>query len=136
MNVLNTFLTEKQLEVYVRRRKGESLAEIAKALGTTRSNVCALERAAKRNIERAYNTIKLIETILYKSVILIPKGIDLYDIPGIVYKKADELGIKIKMSGPMLLKFIVERCGERLRNREVLSDILIGIDPQGSISIL
>ena len=141
MNVFNsvfnsTFLTERQLEVYIRRRRGESLAEIAKELGTTRSNVCALEKAARKNIERAYNTIKLVESLLYKSVVTVPPGTDLYDIPGIIYRKADELGIKIQMSGPMLLKYIVEHCSDKLRNRQVLREITIGIDENGSLAIL
>ena len=131
-----TFLTERQLEVFLRRKRGETLAEIAKALGTTRSNVCAIERSAKKNIERAYKTIKLVESLLYKSVITVPPKTDLYDIPGLVYRKADELGIKVRMSGPMLLKMIVEHCGERLRNREVLREIIIAIDPDGNVSIL
>lgn len=140
MNVFNidkeTFLTERQIEVLLRREKGETLAEIAKALGTTRSNVCAIERAARKNIERAYRTIKLVESLLYESVIRVPIGTDLYDIPGLVYRKADELGIKVEMSGPMLLKFIVEQCGEKLRNREVLREITIGISSDGNITVL
>ncbi len=140
MNVFNidkeTFLTERQIEVFLRREKGETLAEIAKALGTTRSNVCAIERAARKNIERAYRTIKLVESLLYESVIRVPIGTDLYDIPGLVYRKADELGIKVEMSGPMLLKFIVEQCGEKLRNREVLREITIGISSDGNITVL
>ncbi len=140
MNVFNidkeTFLTERQIEVFLRREKGETLAEIAKALGTTRSNVCAIERAARKNIERAYRTIKLVESLLYESIIRVPIGTDLYDIPGLVYRKADELGIKVEMSGPMLLKFIVEQCGEKLRNREVLREITIGISSDGNITVL
>jgi hypothetical protein len=132
----STFLTERQLEVYIRRKRGESLAKIAKELGTTRSNVCALEKAARRNIERAYNTIKLVESLLYKSVVTVPSGTDLYDIPGIIYRRADELGIKIQMSGPMLLKYIVEHCSDKLRNRQVLGEITIGIDQNGSIVVL
>ena len=132
----NTFLTERQLEVFIRRRRGESLAEIAEKLGTTRSNVCALEKAAKRNIERAYNTVKLVESLLYKSIVSIPPGTDLYDIPGIIYRKADQLGIKIQMSGPLLLKYIVEHCSDKLRNRQVLREIKIGIDESGSLTIL
>ncbi len=140
MNMFNilegTFLTEKQLEVYLRRKRGETLAEIARALGTTRSNVCAIERAAKKNIEKAYRTVKLLENLLYRSVITVPPGTDLYDIPGLIYGKADELGIKIGMSGPMLLKYIVEHCGEKLRNRQVLREITVGIDSDGNITVL
>ncbi len=132
----DTFLTEKQLEVFIRRKRGETLTEIAKALGTTRSNICAIERSAKKNIEKAYKTVKLVESLLYKSVITVPAGTDLYDVPGLIYKKADELGIKIKMSGPMLLKYIVDHCEDRLRNREILREITIGIDHEGNITIL
>ncbi len=140
MNMFNTgeeaFLTERQLEVIIRRKRGETLAEIAKALGTTRSNVCAIERAARKNIERAYKTVRLVESLLYESVITVPPGTDLYDIPGLIYRRADELGIKVRLSGPMLLKLIVEHCSERLRNREVLREISIAIDSDGNVSVL
>ncbi len=140
MNMFNmadkTFLTKRQLEVFVRRERGETLAEIARALGTTRSNVCAIERAARKNIERAYRTVRLVESLLYESVIIISPGTDLYDIPGLIYRRADELGIKVRMSGPMLLRFIVEQCAERLRNREVLREISVAIDSDGNVSIL
>lgn len=131
-----TFLTERQLEVFLRRKRGETLAEIARALGTTRSNVCAIERAAKKNIKKAYRTIKLLESLLYRSVITVPPGTDLYDIPGLIYSRGDEFGIKIRMSGPILLKFIVDHCSEKLRNREVLAEIKIGIDSEGNLSVL
>jgi hypothetical protein len=68
--------------------------------------------------------------------VTVPSGTDLYDIPGIIYRRADELGIKIQMSGPMLLKYIVEHCSDKLRNRQVLGEITIGIDQNGSIVVL
>ena len=135
INIEDTFLTERQLEVYIRRKRGESLSEIANALGTSRSNICAIERKAKNNIKKALNTIKLIESLEYPVRITINAGTDLYDIPGIIYRKADERDIKIPLSGPSILRLIEDTCSHKLRNRQVLRDIVIGINERGDVTI-
>lgn len=132
----DTFLTERQLEVYLRRLKGESLEKIARDLGTTKSNVCAIEKSAKRNVERAYNTIRLLESLMYEAVVEIPPETDIYDVPGFIYRKGDEIGVKISMSGPVLLKYLVENCGGKLRGRKVVGRIRIGINQDGSVVVL
>ncbi|WP_290596758.1 MULTISPECIES: Tfx family DNA-binding protein [unclassified Archaeoglobus] len=132
----DTFLTERQLEVYVRRLKGETLEKIARDLGTTKSNICAIEKSAKRNVERAYNTIKLLESLMYETVVEIHPETDIYDVPGVIYKKGDEMGIKISMSGPVLLKYLVDNCGGKLRGRKVVGKMRIAISRDGSVVIL
>ncbi len=136
VDITDTFLTERQFEVYIRWKRGETLAEIARSLGTSRSNICAIEKKARLNIKKAFNTVKLIESLEYPLRIIIESGTDLYDIPGIIYKRADSKGIKIPLSGPSLLRLIEDRCADRLKNRQVLREIVIGIDDDGEVEIL
>lgn len=133
--MVDSLLTERQLEVYLRRLRGEKLEEIARDLGTTKSNISAIEKKAKRKIELAYNTVRLVEQLVDAQIVSIPPGIDLYEIPGIIYRKGDEMGIKIRYSGPELIKLLVERCGHKLRNREVTRQITVGIKENGEISL-
>lgn len=135
MKKIDSLLTERQLEVYLRRLRGEKLESIARDLGTTKSNISALEKKAKTKIELAYNTIRIVESLTDAQIITIQPGTDLYEIPGIVYKAGDELGIKIKHSGPEFIKLLVERCQHKLRNREVTRQITIGIKRDGEISV-
>ncbi|WP_456371087.1 Tfx family DNA-binding protein [Geoglobus sp.] len=136
MKVVDSLLTERQLEIYIRRLRGEKLEEIARELGTTKSNISALEKKARRKIELAYNTIRLVEQLVDAHIITINPGTDLYEIPGLVYRKGDEMGIKIRYSGPELIKLLVERCGHKLRNREVIRQITVGIKSDGDLSVL
>ncbi len=136
VDIRDTFLTERQYEVYIRRKRGETLTRIARSLGTSRSNICAIEKKAKMNIKKAFNTVKLIQSLEYPHRITIESGTDLYDIPGIIYRHADRAGIKIPLSGPSLLRLIEDRCMDRLKNRQVLAEIVIGINDSGEIEIL
>lgn len=77
MKSLNILLTEKQLEFYVRRLRGEKLEEIARRLGTTKSNIAILEKRAKEKIELAYNTVKFIENMVDVEIITVNPGADL-----------------------------------------------------------
>lgn len=135
MKVVDSLLTERQLEVYVRRLRGEKLEEIARDLGTSKSNISAIEKKARRKIELAYNTVRLVEQIVDAQIITVHPGTDLYEIPGIIYRKGDEMGIKIRYSGPALIKMLVERCSHKLRNREVVRQIIIGIKEDGDLSM-
>lgn len=135
MKVVDSLLTERQLEIYIRRLRGEKLEEIAREFGTTKSNISALEKKARRKIELAYNTIRLVEQLVDAQIITIRPGTDLYEIPGLVYRKGDEMGIKIRYSGPELIRLLVERCGHKLRNREVIRQITVGIKRDGDISV-
>ncbi len=135
MKSVDTLLTERQLEVYVRRLRGEKLEDIARDLGTSKSNISAIEKKARRKIELAYSTIRLVEQILDAQIITVHPGTDLYEIPGMIYRKGDEMGIKIRYSGPEMIRMLVERCGHKLRNREVVRQIIIGIKESGDVSI-
>ena len=136
MKAVDSLLTERQLEIYIRRLRGEKLEEIARELGTTKSNISALEKKARRKIELAYNTIRLVEQLVDAQIITINPGTDLHEIPGLVYRKGDEMGIKIRYSGPELIRLLVERCGHKLRNREVIRQITVGIKRDGDLSVI
>lgn len=136
VNIEDTHLTERQYEVLIRRSKGESLSKIAEDLGTTRSNICLLEKAAKENIRKAINTIKLIESVKLPVKVAIHSETDLYEIPGMVYREADLRGIRVKYSGPRLLRFIEDNYSHRIRNRRVLAGFEIGVDGDGNLHVL
>jgi len=56
-------LTDRQMHVLRLRNDGHSQEEIALKFGTTKQNISAIEKMARKNIERAENTIKFIKTL-------------------------------------------------------------------------
>ena len=59
-----TVLTERQVEVLKLREQGQTQQEVAEQLGTTDSNISAIERAAEQNVTKARRTLALVRTIL------------------------------------------------------------------------
>ncbi|MFC7256169.1 Tfx family DNA-binding protein [Haloplanus litoreus] len=56
-------MTERQVEVLELRGAGHTQREVAEMLGTTDSNVSAIERAAEGNVEKAQGTLELLRMI-------------------------------------------------------------------------
>ncbi|MEM3723829.1 MAG: Tfx family DNA-binding protein, partial [Candidatus Hadarchaeales archaeon] len=63
VDISKTHLTRRQLEVLMMRNRGMSISRIASELGTSRSNVGALIKKAKENVEKSKNTLRLVKTL-------------------------------------------------------------------------
>ncbi|WP_456367206.1 Tfx family DNA-binding protein [Thermococcus sp.] len=105
---MKSFLTEQQIKVLRLRAKGLKQSEIAEILGTSRANVSILERRAMEKIEKAKNTLLLWEQINSKISVEIRSGEDIFTVPEKLFKKADELGIKVPYSTAEIIAFLVE----------------------------
>lgn len=106
--IMKSFLTEQQIKVLRLRAKGLKQSEIAEILGTSRANVSILERRAMEKIEKAKNTLLLWEQINSKISVEIRSGEDIFTVPEKLFKKADELGIKVPYSTAEIIAFLVE----------------------------
>ncbi|MGM0590756.1 MAG: sigma factor-like helix-turn-helix DNA-binding protein, partial [Halobacteriota archaeon] len=60
----STTLTERQVEVLELREQGYTQREVADRLGTTDSNVSAIERAAEQNVEKARSMALTFESVV------------------------------------------------------------------------
>jgi Tfx family DNA-binding protein len=137
INIKKTHLTKRQLEVLKSRKEGKSLAQIAKELGTSRSNVSRIAKIAERNVERARNTLKLMEIIEWPIKIDVRAGSNVYSVSEQVFREADEKGIKIVRNYSELVKLITETLGRKnLKRRKVLTDFSIVVSKEGRVEIL
>jgi Tfx family DNA-binding protein len=137
INIKKTHLTKRQLEVLKSRKEGKSLAQIAKELGTSRSNVSRIAKIAERNVERARNTLKLMEVIEWPIKIDVRAGSNVYSVSEQVFREADEKGIKIVRNYSELVKLITETLGRKnLKRRKVLTDFSIVVSKEGRVEIL
>lgn len=88
--------TERQYLVLKYRAQGLTQEEVAGILGVARSTVAAIERAALRKLRLAQETVSIYKMMHAAGYIDIPAGTHMVDIPGIIIRKADELGVKLK----------------------------------------
>ncbi|NJE11276.1 Tfx family DNA-binding protein [Thermococcus sp. MAR1] len=115
-----SFLTDQQIRILRLRAKGLKQSEIAEMLGTSRANISILERRALEKIEKARNTILIWEQINSKISVEVRKGEDIFTVPGRLFKKADELKIKVPYSTAEIIAFLVEHAPveDRLAKRD------------------
>ena len=130
-----TVLTERQMEVLKLKKEGHSQVEIARKFGTTRANVCATEKTALRNIEKAKNTLEVIKGFDASFWVSILPETDINAAVSDVYQKADEKGLRIMHNFPTLIALVLKSSGEKIRGRKVTSPIQIGILEDGSVTV-
>jgi len=117
---MKSFLTEQQIRILKLRAKGLKQSEIAELLGTSRANVSILERRALEKVEKARNTLLLWEQINSKVSVEVKKGDDIFEIPERLFRKADEVGVKVPYSTAEIIAFLVEHAPveDRLAKRD------------------
>jgi len=115
-----SFLTDQQIKILRLRARGLRQSEIAELLGTSRANVSILERRALEKIEKARNTLLLWEQINSKVSVEVRRGDDIFEIPERLFRKADEIGVKVPYSTAEIIAFLVEHAPveDRLAKRD------------------
>jgi Tfx family DNA-binding protein len=115
-----TFLTEQQIKILRLRAKGMKQSEIAELLGTSRANISILERRALDKVEKARNTLILWEQINSKISVDVKTGEDIFTVPDRLFRKADELGVKVPYSTAEVIALLVEHAPveDRLAKRD------------------
>lgn len=96
MDAKQTILTARQLEILAMRSRGLSTDEIASNIGTTTKNVIIIEGAMHRKLERASNTIKMVQEGGLASFVSVNAGTHLLDAVRSVLNAADKSHIKLR----------------------------------------
>ncbi|HIP89112.1 MAG TPA: Tfx family DNA-binding protein [Thermococcus paralvinellae] len=130
---MKSFLTEQQIRILQLRARGLKQSEIAELLGTSRANVSILEHRALEKIEKARNTLLIWEQINSKISIKIKKGEDIFTVPDKLFKKADELKIKVPYSTAEIIAFLVEHAP--IYDRIAKRDFTLFLDAQDMLKI-
>ncbi len=137
IDIRRTHLTERQFEVLKLRMAGKSLAEIAEVLGTTRANVSRISRMAEENIEKARNTLKLVQAIEWPISVRARAGANVYQVSERVFKRADERGIKIAHNYAELVRLITSALGRKgIRRRRALRDFIVLVSGEGRVEVI
>jgi len=137
MAVRDTNLTERQMLVLRLRNDGRSQEEIASGLGTTKQNISAIEKMARKNIERSENTIKFVKTLDAPVWFEVAVGTRLGDLVGMIYRKADSenMGVHVRYDGVALASRIRDLAEKQIRHRVVVIGFDIGITGNGDVLV-
>ena len=130
-----TFLTDRQVEVLELREEGDTQREVAERIGTTDSNVSAVERAARENVRKARRTLELARRIRSPGRITVAAGASFDDLVERIYESGDETGVKIEYARPELYGRLYEQL-ETHTDRNVLeTDVEVTITDDGDVTV-
>lgn len=133
--VEESFLTKKQTEILKLRSEGLTQTEIAEKLGTSRSNICSLEKRAEQNIEKAEKTIELAQKIKSPVNVKIEIEEDILDSVKKFFSKADEADIHVSYDTPELISKIQNEAGKKLEGRRAIKTIELSLTSEGDVII-
>lgn len=126
-------LTDRQKEVLRYRKQGMTQQQIADIISTSKANVCTIEKSAMENIKRARETLEFLYTLDATHLCTIQGGTDLLEVPPIIYREAEQLGIKVKYDTISLINKLRESAPERFRARQVRETIDVYINEEGEL---
>jgi Tfx family DNA-binding protein len=131
----STTLTERQVEVLELRERGQTQQEVANRLGTTDSNISAIERAAERNIDKARRTLELVRTVRSPLQFSVSSGTSFDDLVASVYSHADDAGIKVTHCRPELYTHLYGVLEECTNQNELKTTVDVGITNEGEVRV-
>ena len=132
----DTVLTDRQMEILKIRTCGSSQSEIADMFKTTKQNISSIERAARRKIERAENTIKFVKMLKAPVWIVIKENTPLAEIVEKIYTEGDNKNIHAIYDETALTAKVEEDAKGKIRHRKALAKLEIGITGEGDVIIL
>ena len=130
-----TVLTERQGEGLELRERGHTQREVAEELGTTDSNVSAVERAAAANVEKARRTLELVRTLRAPVRFTVPAGTDFDGLVDRVYARGDEAGIKVAYCRPELYAHLYGLLEEEAGDNRLETSVEIGLTEDGDVNV-
>jgi Tfx family DNA-binding protein len=119
----------------LRVKEGLSQAEIAKMLGTTRENITIIEKRAKRNLRLAKETIQAYKLLFCITKVNIEAGTRLVDVPGIVIRAGDSVGVKLNVNFTRVYDEIRFKAGDCVSGSKVVKPFTIAIFRDGNIEV-
>jgi Tfx family DNA-binding protein len=131
----STTLTGRQVEVLELREQGQTQREVANQLGTTDSNISAIERAAERNVKKARRTLELVRTVRSPVRFSVSPGMSFDALVASVYSHADEAGIKVAHCRPELYTHLYGVLEGSTDRNELTTTIDVGITNEGEVRV-
>ena len=133
---MESFLTDTQIKVLKLRKKGLTQEEIATMMNTSRANISMIEKRANENVEKARNTLRIYNDIMAPVKLVVKEGVDVFDIPKMVFKTSDENDIHVNYSSLEILDLIHKNAKDNIDKRIVKKPFIINILEDGELSFI
>jgi len=130
-----TNLTDRQVEVLELREGGRTQQEVAEVLGTTDSNVSAVERAAEENVEKARRTLELVRTLRAPVQFTASPGTSFEALIDRVYSRGDAAGIKVAYCRPELYTHLYGLLEDVTDDNQLVAAVRIGLTEDGEVKV-
>jgi hypothetical protein len=108
---------------------------VADRLGTTDSNVSAVERAAEQNVEKARRTLELVRTIRSPMRFTVPAGTPFDDVVGEVYSRGDEAGVSVAYCRPELYAHLYGALEGHTSENRLETPVEVGLTDDGEVRV-
>jgi Tfx family DNA-binding protein len=132
---LDSFLTERQIEVLQMRLAGLSQQEIAEKMGTTRSNISILEKRAHQNISRAERTLQQWMALRAPIFLLARAGTDVFELPKEIFAVADKKHMRLPITSLDIVVQLRRKAPRLFRKRALEKDARIFVTEQGEVLV-
>lgn len=130
-----TVLTDRQVEVLELRERSYTQREVAEELGTTGSNVSAVERAAEANVEKARRTLELVRTLRAPAQFSVAAGTSFDALVSRVYDHGDEAGVKVSACRPELYAHLYGALDGAVTQNRVDVPVTVGLTREGEVRV-
>lgn len=134
-DVAGTLLSERQVAVLKRREAGESTEEIANALDTSVDGVTQLEANALENIQQAYRTVRVAQSIRAEVRVQAEAGMAVLDVVRELRSAGDLAGVKLGTNESRLHDELVSILDPVLQGNTLTEDVELTIDNEGGVSL-
>ena len=134
-DVSGTLLSERQVAVLRMREEGESYDEIAAALDTTPEGVQTLERNALEQIQTAYRTVRVAESLRSEVRVRAEAGMTLLDVVRELRTAGDQVGVQLGSTEQRLHEELSSILEPSLQGNTLLEDVELTIDNDGEIAL-
>lgn len=131
----DSLLTDRQAEVLRLREAGMTQRAVADELGTTASNVSAVERAATRNIEKARRTLEQARMIRAPAAVETPAGTPLDRLVEDIYEAGDAAGVRIDFCEPELYGHLFSHLSDALEDGQLVEAVEVGLTTDGDVTV-
>lgn len=126
-------LTERQRMILRHRRQGLTQQQIADIIGTSKANVCTIEKSALENVRRAHETLRFMYTLDARFLCTISSGTDLLAVPKMIFLEASKRGVKVRYDTLDLINRLRDSVPEHVRARLVKDEIQVYLNDDGEI---
>lgn len=133
--IIDSFLTERQIKVLQMRLAGRSQQEVAESLGTTRSNISILEKRAHQNIARSERTLQQWMMLRAPISLQARAGTDIFGLPKMIFAAADEKHMLLPITSLDIVVQLRSKAPRLFKKRSLQRDVWIFVTEEGVVLV-